>query len=222
MATANPNKPGNISTFLSYFKRDLARPCNFEVEITPTSEFFAYLSKLRSVNSKLSSIYTSINQPNEIATISRFRCEQAELPPRAFTLVQQKTYGPLEEFPIQNVYNKCSMTFICSDNMVEKLFFDLWMETICTSHPDFDYTNNNFVRFDFAYKSTYRSDIIVRQLDVTGNYSYAVGLRDAFPTEVYSLPLSWSQQNDYHRLNVVFTYRYSYPLASASGGEQPS
>lgn len=225
---------GNINEFISSFKpnsQELARPCNYYVEITPPPEFFKYLKQMKETSDTLKSVFAQLNDENDIRTLSKFRCEQAELPPRAFTLVQQKTYGPLEFYPIQNIYNKTSMTFICQDNMKEKLFFDIWMEMMCATHPDFNYANfvNPFstgknppvgmVRFDFNYKNAYTSNIIIRQNNLVGTPSYSVALRDAFPTEIYSMPLSWAQQNDYHRINVVFAYRYHYTLKNAQGEE---
>ena len=197
-----------ISSFISSFKKDLARPCNYEVQLSLPLKFQATLMNLAAGSGQLGSILSGFNSQTTSYTMGKFRCEQAELPPRAFTLVPQKTYGPLEYFPIQNTYNKSAMVFICGDDMKEKLFFDLWMEMICTSHPSYNYAADNRVRFDFSYKSEYRADIIVNQFDLTGKPSYSVALRDAFPTEVYSLPLAWGQKDDYHRLNVVFTYRY--------------
>lgn len=224
---------GNINNFISSFgsTQELSRPCNYYVDITPPTEFFTYLNQMKVTSDKLRNIWGELNDANDIKNLSRFRCEQTELPPRAFTLVQQKTYGPLEFYPIQNIYNKTAMTFICQDNMKEKLFFDIWMEMICSTHPDFNYSNfvnpfstganppRGMVRFDFNYKNAYTSDIIIRQNSLKGSPSYSVALRDAFPTEVYSMPLSWAQQNDYHRINVVFTYRYHYTLEYQQGGQ---
>lgn len=231
--TANTSsRTANISDFISKFDKDLARPCNFQVEITPSLDFVTYLKRAKQTSSKLENLWNQFDSSADIKDSFLFKCEQSEFPPRAFTLVQQKTYGPLEFFPIQNVYNKTTMTFICSGNMMEKLFFDIWMEQICTTHPDFNYASaltdpNNpeqftgSVRFDFSYKSFYTSDIVIRQMGVTGFPSYSIALRDAFPTEVYSLPLSWAQKDDYHRLNVVFAYRYHYTLELPTQNETP-
>lgn len=214
----------NINQFLSSFKgTELARPCNFMVELSPPEKFYTFLTKYDDAGGTsfdMRKLYQEIDSPTEVKRISQFRCEQAELPARAFTLIQQKTYGPLEMHPVQNTYNKIPLTLICSDDMKEKYFFDLWMEMICTSHPNYPYGRKGFVKFDFEYRANYRTDVIIRQLDVTGKPVYSVALRDAFPTEVYSMPLSWSQQNDYHRLNVVLVYRYFYVLENAAAGEQ--
>lgn len=203
-------KPGNISNFISSFaskNTELARPCNYEVEIIPTDKFMTGGgSGSTAVTANWKIVVDNFKE------LSKLRCEQAELPPRAFTLIQQKTYGPLEFYPVQNVYNKSSMTFICSDNMTEKYSFDFWMDFICPSHPKYNEWGIPGVRFDFDYKLNYAMNVVIRQKNLQGKSSYAVVLSEAFPTEIYSMPLSWSQKDDYHRLNVVFCYRYSYSL----------
>jgi hypothetical protein len=181
----------NINEFISSFKTELSRPCNFEVEIIPPAKLAGAVGG---------------------GSISKFRCEQAELPARAFVLIDQKTYGPVEHYPVQNTYNKSAMTFICGDDMKEKTFFDAWMEIISGKQ-------HNGVKFDFEYKVNYCTDIKITQMSLDGKESYTVYLVDAFPAEVYSIPLSWAQMNDYNRLNVVIAYRYFkvFPAGSASG-----
>lgn len=195
----------NINSFVSSFESDLARPCNYVVEIDVPNDYVKHAGDSGML----------VQFKNNLSANSRklrIRCEQAELPPRAMTLVQQKTYGPVDYFPIQNVYNKSTMTFIVSDDMSEKYFFDFWMDLICPTHPKYNEWGMPGVRFDFEYKNNYVLDIVVRQKNLAGYSSYAVVLAQAFPTEIYSLPLSWAQQNDYHRLNVVFAYRNSYVM----------
>lgn len=187
----------NINEFISKFNKDLARPCNFEVEFYIPTDLIGGRTDPYAKN-------FLIMAQTALPSL-RYKCEQAELPPRAMTLVQQKTYGPLEFYPIQNVYNKSTFTFIVGDDMTEKFIFDYWMDVICPTAPG---AIAKGTRFDFEYKLNYVMDVKISQKDLTGKTSYAVRLAEAFPTEVYTLPLSWAQQNDYHRINVVFAYRY--------------
>ena len=197
----------NINDFISSFALDLARPSNFEVEIIPPAIMLANLRKTDDPNKP-----AWMNNLGEEAVkqVSRLRCEKAEIPPRAFVLIEQKTYGPVEYYPVQNFYNKIPLTFICSGNMAEKYFFDYWMEIISSSYPSSQY-NTGPVRFDFQYKNNYASNIRIKQFGVdVKDVKYSLMLVDAFPAEVYSLPLSWAQKDDYHRLDVIFAYRYFY------------
>jgi hypothetical protein len=133
-------------------------------------------------------------------TISRnltFRCEAAQLPSRTFSTADQK-FGsnPLEKHAYHSNYNESELTFIVSDDMSEKIFFDAWMEYI-----------NPTASFDFNYRNDYISTITVTQYDVKDNPTYSVNLVDAFPISVNQLDLDWSNDG-HHKLVVVFAYRY--------------
>lgn len=197
----------SISKFISQFDTtDLARPCNFKVTINPPRVLGSFVNPANFLND-----VDSINTLRKI----EFVCESAELPARTFSLVDQKTYGPIEQYPIQNAFNKTTLNFICSDDMLEKKFMDQWMESICTSNPTGKYNGDILleeggVRFDFEYKVNYISEIHIDQYDLNGEISYRASLRDAFPVEVHSMPLNWGNTNDYHRVTATFAYRYAY------------
>jgi hypothetical protein len=125
------------------------------------------------------------------------RCESTELPSRTFATTEQK-FGtnPTEKHPYQSQYNDITMTFIVSESMEEKLFFDAWMEYINPSY-----------KFDFRYKSDYISTLQVNQYDQQNKKIYSVNLIDAFPISVNQLDLDWSS-DAYHKLTVVFAYTY--------------
>ncbi len=162
----------NINEFISSFRKELARPTNFEVIVGDMQ-----------------------NAP--------FRCEATELPSRNFATVDQKTYGPVEVFPVQTFYDKIMLNFICSDDMNEKRYFDDWMDKISSV-----YGTNEGVKFDFSYKDTYRRNIQIKQLDLTGNFSYGVTLLEAFPVSINSLSLRWDALNSVHKLPITISYRY--------------
>jgi hypothetical protein len=88
------------------------------------------------------------------------------------------------------------MTFIVSDDMNEKIFFDSWMELI---NPTTDY--------NFQYKANYAVDISINQYDVTNKLTYSGVLQEAFPIDVNQLDLDWSSVDSYHKLSVVFVYK---------------
>ena len=113
---------GSIADFKTSFRTELARPSRFDVFI-PIPIGLVDLFK--------SELFT-------------FRCEGADLPGRALATTTQKIYGPEEKFPYQTTYNDINMTFICTENMIEKVFFDQWLNII---NPNDSY--------DIKYKNTY-------------------------------------------------------------------
>jgi len=165
---------GSINEFKSSFKRDLARPNRFDVSIPVPIVLVPYLNTAKSL---------------------KFRCEAAELPSRTFSVAEQR-FGsnPSESYPYLSTFNDMPMTFIVSDDMTEKLFFDAWMEYI-----------NPASSYDLRYKIEYTSTIVVNQYDVAGDLTYSVNLVDAFPVSVNQLDLDWSADG-HHKLVVTFAY----------------
>jgi hypothetical protein len=165
---------GSINDFRTSFNVDVARPSRFDVQIPLPVKLLMYYNTATSLN---------------------FRCETAELPSISFGTTEQKIYGPTEKYPNQLIYNDSTFTFIVSDDMREKIFFDGWMQLI---NPNSTY--------DFGYKGDYSTTIQVNQYDVTGALTYSVSLIDAFPISVNQLDLDWSNTDSHHKLSVVFAY----------------
>lgn len=189
-----------ISDFISTFKTDLARPCNYTVYITPKNPI------------TLSDILV-----NNLA----YKCESAELPARTFGIIDQKTYGPLQRFPAQNSYDNINLTFMCSDSMTERRIFDDWMDYISKANPlaiddavGAALSGGVGGNFDFEYKDNYTATITINQQTVEHKSTYTIQLIEAFPISINHMPLSWQAANDYHRMTVTFSYRYYnyYPI----------
>ena len=124
-----------------------------------------------------------------------YRCENADLPGRTLETVERK-FGsaPRQKFPYYTNYNESTMSFIVSDDMSEKIMFESWIDAI-----------NPTSTYNFNYKASYVSDIVVTQYDVANQPSYQVSLIDAFPIAVNQLDLDWSSDG-HHKLTVVFAY----------------
>lgn len=128
------------------------------------------------------------------------RCESAELPSITYATTEQK-FGsnPIEKFPYQVEFNDVNLTFIVSENMNEKIFFDAWMDAVSPS--------NNY---NFNYKTGtggYSTDVMITQYDLTDKITYSVTLKEAYPITVNQLDLDWSAEG-YHKLAVVLAYTY--------------
>ena len=168
---------GTINDFRSSFKVDVARPSRFDVTIPVP--------------------YYMLTQYNNAKQL-QMRCESAELPGRTFATADRKMGSvPVQKYPYQSTYNDVSLTFIVSDDMSEKIFFDTWMEVI-----------NPTMHFNFKYRADYSVDISISQYDVTNDVTYVSTLIDAYPISVNQLNMDWSAMDSYHKLAVVFAYSY--------------
>jgi hypothetical protein len=166
---------GNINDFRTSFTKDVARPSRFDVQIPVPISLGFYIPDARTL---------------------AFRCESAQLPGRTFeTTTKKMGSAPIEYFPYHTNYQQATFTFIVSDDMSEKIFFDAWMELI---NPTTDY--------NFQYKQNYAVDVSVNQYDVAGNLTYSGNLVEAFPIDINQLDLDWGTDS-YHKLSVVFAYK---------------
>lgn len=166
---------GNLNEFKSSFNKDVARPSRFDVLIPVPLALARYITTGRHL---------------------AMRCESVDMPGRTFATTEKKIgSAPVEKFPYHTQYGESTFTFIVSDDMNEKIFFDAWMELI---NPTTD--------FNFQYKLNYSVDVSINQYDVSNNLTYAAVLREAYPLAVNQLNMDWSTDG-YHKLSVVFAYK---------------
>jgi len=170
----------NLSLFLSAIREDsLARVNRFEVMIPAPLG----MSNLNKSYADFTSLY----------------CEMASLPPVNISTKSFKIFGPTYQRPFGAEYGGegVSLTFHIDRDMNVKKFFDEW--TAVVVDPDSGLVN---------YQENYISTITLRQLDEQENVTYELELYEAFPRSVNLLELNNSAQNQTHRLNVLFAYRY--------------
>jgi hypothetical protein len=91
-------------------------------------------------------------------------------------------------------YPDITMTFIVTDDMSEKKFFDAWLNWI-----------NPTINYNVKYKKDYAVNVRIRQYSVTNNVSYTVDLQDAYPVAINDMNLDWSSDG-YHKISVTFAY----------------
>ena len=169
----------NLSQFLSQSRRDsFARVNRFEVFINSPA---------------------ALRQNNRDAVSVSLYCEMASLPPVNISTKSFKIFGPTYQRPFSAEYGGegISLTFHVDRDMQVKKFFDEWTAKVVD--PD-----SGFVGFQEEYISTLK----LKQLNEQDEVTYELELLEAFPRSVNLLELNNSAQNQTHRLNVLFAYRY--------------
>lgn len=140
----------------------------------------------------------ALNQNRDAVSVSLY-CEMASLPPVNISTKSFKIFGPTYQRPFSAEYGGegISLTFHVDRDMQVKKFFDEWTAKVVD--PD-----SGFVGFQDEYISTLK----LKQLNEQDEVTYELELLDAFPRSVNLLELNNSAQNQTHRLNVLFAYRY--------------
>ena len=170
----------NLSLFLSAIREDsLARVNRFEVMI-PSPRGMSDVNR-------------------SYADFTSLYCEMASLPPVNISTKSFKIFGPTYQRPFGAEYGGegISLTFHVDRDMNVKKFFDDWTSIVVD--PDSGLVN---------YQENYTSTITLKQLDEQENITYELELYEAFPRSSNLLELNNSAQNQTHRLNVLFAYRY--------------
>jgi hypothetical protein len=137
--------------------------------------------------------------------------ESAQFPGRQFVTTDHTMYGTRVKMPYGVAYDDLTLTFISTNNFLERLFFDEWQRII--SDP-----GNNF----FNYYDDYVANIQVIKLrpDYTplGTPTYFVTIEEAYPIALQAQELTY-ESDSYMKLSVTFAYRRWRNLWDlASGG----
>ena len=107
---------GSINEFKSSFRKDLARPHKFDVNIPVPLTLIPYVKSAKALN---------------------YRCENANLPSRQLATTELKIgSNPVEKYPYLTTYNDMQLTFMVDDDMSQKIFFDAWLNFI---NPTYNY-----------------------------------------------------------------------------------
>ena len=141
-----------------------------------------------------------------------FLCDTATLPTKSLATFEKSIYGPVKAMPYRMTFTEASMSFIMTDTMREKDYFDAWQNKII------DQKTGNVGFFD-----DYVCDIKIQKFgrNVTTDSdtpTYEVTLIDAWPSIVSEVQLSHSGGTEAMKLPVTFQFKKWLPIG-ASGGQ---
>lgn len=118
----------------------------------------------------------------------KFLCEAAELPGKVITTNDAKIYGPAYKVATGAVYNEVTLTFLSTNDMKDKLQFDVWMNKIQTPRD-----------FHMNYRDEYVGTVSIIALsefaeiqdpkDAAAAAGSAMSLIDKIPSSVVDLTI---------------------------------
>lgn len=130
-------------------------------------------------------------------------CETAQFPGTQFMTADYGRYGQQIKMPYMRNFDPVTLSFRVDGDMTEKKFFDIWQSQISNTKTN-----------DFRYKKDYAVQIEIIQLDEQMRRVYGVSLRNAYPSAVSAMDLSYADTNNYHRLNVTFEFDFVQQIGS--------
>ena len=192
--TANTNYSiSNLRTKLG----TLARPNNFKVEL------FLASKGVTGVTGSVSNIMPGIASIKETF---EFRCEKAELPGRTVATTDDSMSGTTLKLPYDMTYNDIQLSIICSTDMLERKFFEHWMDFIIKPGSP----GGGGLAGTIAYYSDYAkgNKLKVSQLNDSGTSILAYTCHDVYPIALTPMNATWEENNTYQRFGVTLCYRY--------------
>lgn len=151
----------------------------------------------------------------QIGDTFRFRCETAELPGRSVATVDDVGGGgPALKLPYDVTYNDINISIICAEDMIERIFFELWIDYIVGTPQTKTRGNAGLVRYHSEYARS--SAMTIRQLNAQGDTIFYYTLWDLFPTAITPMNATWEENSTYQRFGVTLNYRY-YTFGNTEG-----
>jgi hypothetical protein len=140
-----------------------------------------------------------ITPPRAITNFSNtltYLCDSAELPGRQMLSTPQVIYGAQRKMPYGAIYNDLTLTFICTNLMLERKSFESWQSSI--QDPTNNYLN---------YYEDYIGHITVVKYNDQDLPVHSVMFEEAYPVLIEPQQLSWQPSTERPLgLRISFAY----------------
>jgi hypothetical protein len=147
--------------------------------------------------------------PSQLDPIIEYRANNVRVPGVALDLQRVFRYGvgPEQKFPTSVNFTDININFVDTQNKDIWKRFSFWFNGI------FDYTGlrgGSQASYKTEYKAYYTTDIEIHVFDNDGNRISVIVLKEAFPTTLSEVGLSWSENNKLYEFSVGFAFREWY------------
>ena len=134
--------------------------------------------------------------------LANFMCRAAQIPGITNAAVEVPFRGRILKFPGDRTFEDWTITVYNDANFGVRDGFESWMNSLNT------HVGNIGLITDNAGYGTYLSDMTVSQLNQSGDQVKRYTLRNAFPTNISAIELSYDQQTAVEEFQVTITYDY--------------
>lgn len=163
----------------------------FEASDLPTSSMAA-----AAIKTGAAVVSTAISRPLSILA------RAAELPGRQFDTTPHRIFGTTRMMPYGVSYKNVMVTFMCTNSMLERTFFDFWHQQIMS--PTSQY---------MSYYEDYVGTVVIQKLDnsyapqsIVGDVFSTYVLEEAYPVSIQGQELDYQSKNSVLELTVEFSF----------------
>jgi len=147
------------------------------------------------------------------------RADSVNLPGRTITTTEHKftNYGPINKVPYSQIYGDLTVTFLLSEDMREKDYFERWQNAMVNTGA-YEYGGDG--RFNTKYFNDYAGTILVRQYGANKTLRTIHKLVQAYPILIGEVSMDWNSA-EATKLTVTFAYK-NYEYVTEDNSNQPS
>lgn len=155
------------------------------------------------------------------------RADTAEMPGRAMATIDHKfaNMGPMTKIPYSQTITDVTVSFILSEDMREKQYFEIWQEFQYNTGAFESVVATGMSKFKPKYYDNYTGTVTIRQFGSNGELETICNLMDAYPIIISPIGFNWGDEG-VAKMNVTFAYRYyrmafnmqDQPKRGVSGG----
>ena len=131
-----------------------------------------------------------------------FRCNSVELPGRTISTAEYRIYGPIQKIPYGSLVGDTNLTFLLSEDMREKEYFERWQERIAGTNA----FGQGRAKYNVDYYDTITGQIVIRQYGEAGQLSSIHTLLEAYPINIAPVAMSWGDEAP-AKLTMTFAFR---------------
>jgi len=173
---------------------------------------------------------TGVNETFTKASGLHFWCQDAQLPGFQLVLgnVRRHTFGPNESRPFGPNFQQIQLTFIADADLSNWSYFDSWLQSILPHDSERGINTpskyGEGMVYELEYKQKYSTDMIIEVFDAQSKKAgddfnqippapkLTIVVKEAFPSNVNAIQLSWADNNNYATFTVFMEYLDWYTL----------
>ena len=182
----------SISTFLDKIRNSgFANPSRYTVDIFRNSMS----------GNTVNPVPNTVGNSQDIS----LNCEIVSIPGFNLLTGERRYYGPTVKIPYLNSYSDMTMSFYCSEDHRERLYFEDWLNSIIDP-----------ITRDLKFYDSYACNIIVTNYDNSNRVSLSCKLLKAYPIAVTPIDLGYSNTQSIEKIMVNFAYLRYEPIKRAT------
>ena len=148
------------------------------------------------------------------------RADTVNIPGRTISTLEHRftNYGPLQKIPYSQVYGDLNLSFLMSEDLREKDYFERWHDNMVNTGAYDTSGNGRYSQFNTKYYEGYVGTIEIRQYGPDGDIRTIHKINDAYPVLIGEVGMDWGS-GDLMKLQVTFAFK-NYQFITVDNSNQ--